>query len=81
MKHFERLAALTAATAVCLLSAGYTFGLHDGFLGYRDEAGRWTMTQIPADSVLRDGDRVRLTEGIELTSEQALAKALEDFCS
>lgn len=70
-----------AVIFTCLFIAGFTFGLHDGFVGFRNDEGVWTMTEIPAQSILREQDRDALEKGIYLESEQALAKAMEDFCS
>ena len=84
MTHMKRSALLCALLAVLLIhivSAGFTFGLHNGFIGYCDDSGVWTMTDIPEHSVPQEQDHAMLAQGIYLETEQALAKAMEDFCS
>lgn len=81
MKHMTHIGRAMGTLGLCLFLAGFTFGLHDGFVGYCDDNGFWTVTQIPAQSVLSEADRKALEDGIYLESEQALAKAMEDFCS
>ncbi len=81
MKRLTFLCALLAVLLGNLLLPGYIFGLRDGFIGYREENGAWTETDIPAQSVCRQDDWDRLTQGIYLETKQALSKALEDFCS
>ena len=81
MKRLTFLCALLAVLLGNLLLSGYIFGMRDGFLGYCGDDGIWTVTDIPAQSVCRQEDRNRLTQGIYLDTKQALSKALEDFCS
>lgn len=67
--------------ALLTVLTGYIFGLHDGFVGYCTENGIWTLTDVPSHAVCTQADRAALSKGIYLETEQALSRALEDFCS
>lgn len=66
--------------SLCLL--GMILGVSRGYVAiWKDEDPQpWLVTKMPA-ALLPERDREALKKGIPLPNDEALTKALEDYCS